>query len=172
MDRLVKQMNEEVRKMQIKNVLRTYFIINNANSFDVETYGKPKNGSYERVSFNADSACEALLGSLMTEEEYYHFMDCNEFHGEHWVDMVEDYLELKEAIEEEAKEEQIKLAKDVAAKEGLRDVTKVFEHWEDGVCGWCLYGTMHGLDPETYENGCSPMVVRVVNGKIDLVDGV
>jgi len=107
----------------------------------------------------------------MTEEEVYHFFDCNEFQGEHWVDMVKDYLEIKEEYEEEEKEKERNIAIDVAAKEGLRDVTETFEHWMDGKRGWLVYGTMYGLDPSTYDNGCSPMVVRVVNGKIDLVDG-
>lgn len=59
----------------------------------------------------------------------------------------------------------------VAMKEGLRDITKIIEDWHDGVCAFYLYGTMHFLDPDTYINGQSPMVVRVVHGKIDLVDG-
>lgn len=63
-------------------------------------------------------------------------------------------------------------ALEVAAKEGLRDVTQVVEDWQGGDCDFYVYGTMYDLDPNTYENGRSPMVVRVVNGKIDLVDGV
>ena len=163
MDRLVKQMNEEVRKMQIKNVIRTYFIINNANSFDVSTYGLTNEVTREKVTFSADAACEALLRSLMTEEEYEHFFDCNEFDGDHWFELVKDYFDL--VIVEKAKEE--------AKKEGMIRIEKTVisneQVWEDTVY---VYGTMSGLDPKTYENGCSPMVVRVTNGKIDLVDGV
>jgi len=162
MNEYVKLMREEVRVMQIKNILRTYYIVNDANSFSV---GDRNN------TISADQALEALLYSLMTEEEVYHFFDCNEFQGEHWVDMVKDYLEIKEEYEEEEKEKERNIAIDVAAKEGLRDVTETFEHWMDGKRGWLVYGTMYGLDPSTYDNGCSPMVVRVVNGKIDLVDG-
>ena len=62
-------------------------------------------------------------------------------------------------------------ALNVALKEGLRDITKIIEDWHDGVCAFYLYGTMHFLDPDTYINGQSPMVVRVVHGNIDLVDG-
>ena len=59
----------------------------------------------------------------------------------------------------------------VASKEGLRDITQIIEDWHEGVCSFYLYGTMHFLDPDTYVNGRSPMVVRVTHGKIDLVDG-
>lgn len=163
MDRLVKQMNEEVRKMQIKNVIRTYFIINNANSFDVSAYGLTNEVTREKVTFSADAACEALLRSLMTEKEYEHFFDCNEFDGEHWFELVKDYFDL--VIVEKAKEE--------ATKEGMLEIERTVisneQVWDDIVY---VYGTMYGLDPNTYENGCSPMVVRVTNGKIDLVDGV
>ena len=155
-------MNEEVRVMQVKNLLRTYYIVNDANSFDITIQGK---------AAIADQALEALLWSLMTEEEYYHFMDCNEFQGEHWFEFVKDYLELKEANEEKANEEERKQAKEIAAREGLREVTKVSEYWSCGVKSWIVWGTMYNLDPNTYENGCSPMIVRVTNGKIDLVDG-
>jgi hypothetical protein len=163
MDKLVKQMNEEVRKMQIKNVIRTYFIINNANSFDVSAYGLTNELTREKVKFSADAACEALLRGLMTEQEYEHFLDCNEFDGDHWFELVKDYFDL--VIVEKAKEE--------AMKEGMIEIERTVisneQVWDDIVY---VYGTMHGLDPKTYENGCSPMVVRVTNGKIDLVDGV
>ena len=163
MDRLVKQMNEEVRKMQIKNVIRTYFIINNANSFDVSAYGLTNEVTLEKVTFSADAACEALLRSLMTEQEYEHFFDCNEFDGEHWFELVKDYFDL--VIIEKAKEE--------AKKEGMLEIEKTVisneQVWDDTVY---VYGTMYNLDPKTYDNGCSPMVIRVTNGKIDLVDGV
>ena len=58
-----------------------------------------------------------------------------------------------------------------AMKEGLRDITQIIEEWHDGVCSFYLYGTMYDLDPDTYINGRALMVVRVTNGKIDLVDG-
>ena len=163
MDKLVKKMNEEVRKMQIKNVLRTYFIINNANSFDVSAYGLTNEVTREKVTFSADAACEALLRGLMTKQEYEHFMDCNEFDDQHWFELVKDYFDL--VIVEKAKEE--------AKKEGMIRIEKTVisneQVWDDTVY---VYGTMTGLDTKTYENGCSPMVVRVTNGKIDLVDGV
>jgi hypothetical protein len=60
---------------------------------------------------------------------------------------------------------------EAAMKEGLRDITSIKEDWQEGVCAFLLYGTMYDLDPDTYENGRSPMVVRVIRGKIDLVDG-
>ena len=163
MDRLVKKMNEEVRKMQIKNVIRTYFIINNANSFDVSAYGLTNEVTREKVTFSADAACEALLRGLMTEQEYEHFFDCNEFDGEHWFELVKDYFDL--VIIEKAKEE--------AKKEGMLEIEKTVisneQVWDDTVY---VYGTRYNLDPKTYDNGCSPMVIRVTNGKIDLVDGV
>lgn len=59
----------------------------------------------------------------------------------------------------------------VASKEGLRDITEIKEEFHDETCSFYVYGTMHNLDPETYENGRAPMVVRVTDGKIDLVDG-
>lgn len=62
-------------------------------------------------------------------------------------------------------------ALNVALKEGLRDVTKIIEDWTEGFCSFYIYGTMHFLDPDTYINGQSPMVVRVTHGNIDLVDG-
>lgn len=80
-------MNEQVRVMQIKNILRAYYIVNDANSFDV---------SVRKQTVCADAVLEALLYSLMTEEEYYTFFDCSEFKGDHWNDLVRDYLELKE----------------------------------------------------------------------------
>ena len=165
MDRLVKQMNEEVRKMQIKNVLRTYYIINNANSFNVEAYGKPKNGDYEKVTFNADSACEALLGGLMTEKEYVHFMDCNEFDGEHWFELVKDYFDL--VIVEKAKDE--------AKKEGMIRIERTVISNEDAYNDTVyVYGDMYRLDDNGVinPNALLPSVIRVTNGKIDLVDGV
>ena len=163
MDRLVKKMNEQVRKMQIKNVIRTYFIINNANSFDVSAYGLTNEVTREKVTFSADAACEALLRSLMTEQEYEHFFDCNEFDGEHWFELVKDYFDL--VIVEKAKDE--------AKKEGMLEIERTVISNEDRFNDTVyVYGTMYNLDPKTYENGCSPMVVRVVNGKIDLVDGV
>jgi len=61
---------------------------------------------------------------------------------------------------------------EAATKEGLRDITSITEEWNDGACAFLLYGTMFDLDPDTYENGRAPMVVRVTHGKIDLVDGV
>ena len=59
----------------------------------------------------------------------------------------------------------------VASKEGLRDITEIKEEFHDDTCSFYVYGTMYDLDPDTYENGRSPMVVRVTDGKIDLVDG-
>ena len=59
----------------------------------------------------------------------------------------------------------------VASKEGLRDITEIKEEFHDETCSFYVYGTMYDLDPDTYENGRSPMVVRVTDGKIDLVDG-
>ena len=60
----------------------------------------------------------------------------------------------------------------VASKEGLRDITEIKEEFHDDTCSFYVYGTMYNLDPDTYENGRAPMVVRVTHGKIDLVDGV
>jgi len=165
MGRLVKQMNEEVRKMQIKNVIRTYFIINNANSFDVSTYALTNELTREKVQFSADAACEALLRGLMTEQEYEHFFDCNEFDGEHWFELVKDYFDL--VIIEKAKEE--------AKKEGMirieRTVISNEDHFNDTVY---VYGDMYELDDNGVINPNSllPRVIRVTNGKIDLVDGV
>lgn len=165
MDRLVKQMNEEVRKMQIKNVIRTYFIINNANSFDVSTYGLTNEVTREKVTFSADAACEALLRGLMTEQEYEHFFDCNEFDGEHWFELVKDYFDL--VIVEKAKEE--------AKKEGMirieRTVISNEDRFNDTVY---VYGDMYELDDNGVinQNALLPRVIRVTNGKIDLVDGV
>jgi len=59
-----------------------------------------------------------------------------------------------------------------ATKEGLRDITQIIEDWHDGACSFMIYGTMFDLDPDTYKDGRAPMMVRVTNGKIDLVDGV
>ena len=59
----------------------------------------------------------------------------------------------------------------VASKEGLRDITEIKEEFHDDTCSFYVYGTMYDLDPDTYENGRAPMVVRVTDGKIDLVDG-
>jgi len=59
----------------------------------------------------------------------------------------------------------------VASKEGLRDITEIKEEYHDDTCSFYVYGTMYDLDPDTYENGRAPMVVRVTDGKIDLVDG-
>ena len=165
MDRLVKQMNEEVRKMQIKNVLRTYFIINNANSFDVSAYGLTNELTREKVKFSADAACEALLRGLMTDEEYYHFMDCNEFDGDHWFELVRDYFDLvivEKAKEEAKKEGMIRIERTVISKESV---------WDDIVY---VYGDMYELDDNGVinQNSLLPRVIRVTNGKIDLVDGV
>ena len=59
----------------------------------------------------------------------------------------------------------------VASKEGLHDITEIKEEFHDDTCSFYVYGTMYDLDPDTYENGRAPMVVRVTGGKIDLVDG-
>lgn len=165
MDRLVKQMNEEVRKMQIKNVIRTYFIINNANSFNVEAYGRTKNDTYEKVTFSADAACEALLRGLMTEQEYDHFLDCNEFDGDHWYELVKDYFDL--VIVEKAKDE--------AKKEGMIRIERTVISNEDAYNDTVyVYGDMYRLDDNGVinPNALLPSVIRVTNGKIDLVDGV
>lgn len=165
MDRLVKQMNEQVRKMQIKNVIRTYFIINNANSFDVSAYGLTNEVTREKVTFSADAACEALLRSLMTEQEYEHFFDCNEFDGEHWFELVKDYFDL--VIVEKAKEE--------AKKEGMIRIERTVISNEDAYNDTVyVYGDMYRLDDDGVinPNALLPSVIRVTNGKIDLVDGV
>jgi len=58
----------------------------------------------------------------------------------------------------------------VASKEGLRHITSI--DFDQQTESFLVYGTMFDLDPDTYENGRAPMVVRVTHGKIDLVDGV
>ena len=59
----------------------------------------------------------------------------------------------------------------VASEEGLRDITDIIEEFHDGTCSFYVYGTMYDLDPDTYEIGRALRVIRVVDGKIDLVDG-
>lgn len=58
-----------------------------------------------------------------------------------------------------------------ASKGGLRDITEVKEEFYDDTCSFYLYGTMYDLDSDIYENGRALRVMRVVDGKIDLVDG-
>lgn len=60
---------------------------------------------------------------------------------------------------------------EVASKEGLRDIAEIKEEFHDDTCSFYVYGTMYDLDPDTYENGRALRVVRVTDGKIDLVDG-
>jgi hypothetical protein len=56
----------------------------------------------------------------------------------------------------------------VAAEEGLHiDRIEFDQETQD----FFVYGVMVDLDPDTYQDGKSPMLVRVTNGKITLVDG-
>jgi len=55
-----------------------------------------------------------------------------------------------------------------AAKEGLH-IDRI--EFDQETQSFFVYGIMVDLDPDTYQDGKSPMFVRVTNGKITLVDG-
>ena len=136
----------------------------------IKTYYEMTLASHEGHEFDgaAIGCIQDEISKLMTQDEFATWVDCNEFHGFCWskIDQVREneMNELTHSIHRTT-------AIYVASKEGLRDITEIKEEFHDDTCSFYVYGTMYNLDPETYENGSSPMVVRVTNGKIDLVDG-
>lgn len=135
----------------------------------IKTYYEMELASHEGHKMNPETyACiQDEISKLMTQDEFDTWVDCNEFHGFCWskIDQVKEddafthNLERMKALE-------------ASARINLGDITEVKETWDAGTCSFLVYGTMFDLDPDTYENGRAPMVVRVTNGAIDLVDGV
>jgi hypothetical protein len=60
----------------------------------------------------------------------------------------------------------------VASEYGLRQISGIHEYWDGKTCSFSIFGKMFDQDPDIYPEGIADRLVRVTDGKIDLVDGV